>query len=474
MAKNIIKDIVPPGKTSEKKKGILSLSREEIKKGSAPFLTVDKIRPPEKPKTEAVLPEPGKTLPAPEETGETFDYAPERGGGTPESSGKKKLFWITIAIMAGIALVSVLGFLLTPVLSSAKVFVTLRSDDVETGYEMEAKLDPPSGELGFQVISVNQIEKTKEIPATEEVELIKKAEGPIVIYNAYGSQNQRLIKNTRFESPDGRIYRLTQSVVVPGALVKNGEMTPGSIEAIVTADSPGEQYNIENTDFSIPGFKGDPRYGKFYGRSKPGTPIAGGFAGKKKVAGEKEIESARNELKELIQEELVKSASAQKPANYVMYTDGMFFAFEDGGVAAKENLILKDTVYVSQKGSVKIIIMGKDELMRAIAKVALSDWDGSGVSIPEIEKLDFKLKNKDKINPEEAVSLSFNVSGMVKIIRQIDQELLKTKILGAKKTSFQAVLGEFKNIKKAEAVIKPFWSGKFPENREKIKIFENS
>ncbi len=480
MAKNQIKDIVSPNKNVQKRGGLLSLTREDIKKKS--LISLPSSKTPELVENiEATLPREQKVpvinlrqdnITAPLAFTSSERTIPD----TPlliDSPHRRK--WLSVLVVVGVLTVGLLivGFIATPSLSSAKISITPRSEDIEVNYEVVAKLVPENDSLGFQIISIPKIEKNKEIPATKEEDVFKKAEGPIVIYNSYSSASQRLIKNTRFESPDGKIYRLTQSVVVPGMRVKTNDSEPGSIEAIVTADSPGQEYDIGNSDFSIPGFKGDPRYGKFYARSKPGAPISGGFSGKKKVADEKDVVVARNELKNLIREELIKNALSQKPADYVMYDDGMFFDFEDGDVSSNENIILKDTVSITESGNAKIIIFNNKELSNLIAQKGISDWDNSDIFIPEIEKLDFKIKDREKFDVSQAGSINFNFSGKAKIIWLIDAEVLKNKIRGAKKSLFQAVLADFKNIKKADATVRPFWTNKFPENVDKIEILEN-
>ena len=116
--------------------------------------------------------------------------------------------------------------------------------------------------LVFQFMSLEEI-KSKEVPATFEQKLQRKANGKVVIYNAYSATPQRLIKNTRLESADRKIFRINDSVVVPGVTTVKGEVVPGSVEVTVFADAPGKEYNIGTTNFTIPGFKGDPRYTKF-------------------------------------------------------------------------------------------------------------------------------------------------------------------------------------------------------------------
>ena len=64
---------------------------------------------------------------------------------------------------------------------------------------------------------------------------------------------------------------------MPGESLVSGKTVPGSTETAVSADEAGKEYNIGKTDFTIPGFKGDARYSKFYARSK--TDMEGGFIG---------------------------------------------------------------------------------------------------------------------------------------------------------------------------------------------------
>lgn len=479
MAKNQIKDIVLSNKNVQKRAGLLGLTREDIKKKSEISLT-PKRGPEQIGSTQTATPnQKNIAISSPRQdnvitppTLKPSEHTATDGPLLIASPHHRK--WFSILIIMGVLLATILiiGLIATPSLSSAKINVTPRSEDVDVAYNFTAKLTPDNGSLGFQIISIPKIEKSKEIPATREEDVFKKAEGPIVIYNSYSSANQRLIKNTRFESPEGKIYRLTQSVVVPGTRVKNNETEPGSVEVTVVADSPGQEYDIGNSDFSIPGFKGDPRYGKFYARSKPGVPISGGFSGKKKIADEKDIVAARGELKNLIREELIKNALSQKPADYVMYDDGMFFDFEDGDISSNENILLKDTVSITERGSAKIIIFNNRELSNLIAQKGISDWDNSDIFIPEIEKLDLKIKNREKFDISQASSTNFSLNGKVKIIWPIDREALKNKIRGTKKSLFQAVLADFKNVKKADATVNPFWTNKFPENIDKIEVLD--
>ncbi|NMB92510.1 MAG: hypothetical protein GYA31_02720 [Parcubacteria group bacterium] len=91
-----------------------------------------------------------------------------------------------------------------------------------------------------------------------------KAKGVITIINNYSTSPQILVATTRFETSDGKIFRLDSRIVIPGATTKDGVLQPASIDVNVTADQPGPDYNIpactEPCKFTIPGFKGTDKF----------------------------------------------------------------------------------------------------------------------------------------------------------------------------------------------------------------------
>jgi len=177
-----------------------------------------------------------------------------------------------IRLIAGVA-VLVLLIAAVFVFSGATVTIEPRQKNIKVDIEAVAK---NSGELAYETIAVGGV-KTVYLQATGESKVEKKASGTIIVYNNYSSAPQRLIKNTRFETPTGLVYRIDKSIIVPGTRVESGKIIPGSVETTVFADLPGPNYNIGLNDFTVPGFKGTPRYEGFYARSK--TTMAGGFIG---------------------------------------------------------------------------------------------------------------------------------------------------------------------------------------------------
>src|SRR3989338_4190473 len=117
------------------------------------------------------------------------------------------------------------------------------------------------------------------------------AGGVVPVSTAYSPASQRLIANTRFEAPDGHIYRIRDSVTVPG--MKQG--VAGTVSATLYADSPGPAYNKSGgVSFTIPGFKNDPRDAKITARSE--GALSGGFVGDETVVAPADLAAAKAAL----------------------------------------------------------------------------------------------------------------------------------------------------------------------------------
>lgn len=367
--------------------------------------------------------------------------------------------------VAGVSVFFLLFVLLT-YFSGTVVEVTPLQKNVVVNGNFLAQKTPDKGELSFKLIVLEDSLKG-EVPATTEKEIEKKAFGKIIIYNKYSSKSQKLVKRTRFETADGKIYRINKSVVVPGYTKKDGKIVAGSAEVTVYSNIPGEEYNIGLTDFTIPGFKGSPRFNKFYARSK--TPIKEGFSGTVKTASLEDISKTEEDLQNSLKETLLAQARSQVPGDFILYDDAVFFLFKN-----KNNSIysIKDSIEITEKGSLYGVLLNKNELSKYIAADTVVSYDGSDVKAQGLEDLKLSVTKRDEFNPVKDTNFNFTLSGPVKIIWKIDRNAITQDLAGKNKIDFLDIIGKYSNIQKASATVRPFWKKTFPENSEDIVIKE--
>ncbi len=378
---------------------------------------------------------------------------------------EKKGGW-RIWLVATIA-VLFLTFSIFQVFSSAEVFVIPRIGEASLSGDFKIKAEGSAelskGELFFEPVS---FEKTvsKEVVADGEKEVSRKSSGTIIVYNNYSENSQKLIKNTRFETTDGLIYRIDKSIVIPGKSIVAGKTVPGSVEATVYADEAGPKYNIGLVDFTIPGFKSDPgRYNGFYARSK--TPMTDGFSGMAKFVSDSKQKLSRAEMRSSLEKEMFLEASQAMKDGYFIPKGAYTIEFESLPLQNAEN----GQVSLKEKGKLVVFSFVTEYWDRTMAFSA--PFSGliasSTVILKNRDILDFSWKLRPKIDSPE---ISFSVDGMAHFVWAVDGRKLAGELAGARRSDFEEILKNYGEIESANVSIYPFWRKTFPGDSAKIKV----
>ncbi|MFZ2303433.1 MAG: hypothetical protein WAV98_01415 [Minisyncoccia bacterium] len=375
-------------------------------------------------------------------------------------AGKGVLFALLFALLL------TAGFFLANYFAMATIEVTPITRGVQIDNKFTATVDENEDELVFHFTSLTE-EKAKEVPATIEKKIQKKASGVVTIYNKYSADSQRLIKNTRLEDDvTHKIFRIDESVVVPGAKVSGGKVTnPGAIEVVVYADTVGKDYNIGNTNFTIPGFKGDPRYTKFTASSKPYSPITGGFSEVKKVPSDEAIVLAQEELKQDLKKIAVEKARAQIPTEVSFFPGSMIVRFEE----VPQNFDHPSTV--SMRATVSVFFFDTAELTKKIAELLpLEDRENPFV-ITNISALDFKfVEEVNNIILSDLETIRFHLTGKADFVGKIDSKKISEDFAGKNKKDINEITKKQINIGGVNVIIRPIWKKAFPTDPAKIIV----
>jgi len=456
MPRNIVQDVIPRGDRR-------SITKIPVRESIPLPLPVEEF--PEESERDTTEPEPVEDILNSDkpEPGFRFqkpvDDSSSWGYGRP--SGHSHWFLWVIGVLSTAALIFVLGSLF----SGATVTVTPRSENLAVNLDLEAKEKPALGEFGYTVYTLVR-DKEKIVPADGERPIQSKASGTIIVYNDYSAVSQRLVKNTRFETPSGLIYKIANSITIPGRHLVAGETVPGSVEAVVYAETAGEEYNIGMTDFTIPGFKSNPdRFSNFYGRSK--TAMTGGKIGTEKFVSDEKSNQTRTEIDAELVKELVANAMADVPPDSVFYDGAYRVNFEPTMSSSK---VTGNNMPVAERAYFTAFFLKRSDLGREIAENLVKGYDDTPVEI--INPTDLKFTPKEPQDKGETVAgvLSFNLRGAGTIIWQFDEGKLKNELAGKAKSDLGEVVGKYSSILKAEAVIRPFWTRTFPKSADKIKF----
>ncbi|HRH25881.1 MAG TPA: hypothetical protein PLF31_00185 [Candidatus Paceibacterota bacterium] len=308
--------------------------------------------------------------------------------------------------------------------------------------------------------SVEQVQFT--VLAGEPEQVTERAEGTITIYNEFGTGSQTFVKNTRFQTPSGKIYRIQNAVVVPGYKMVAGKKVAGSVDAVVTADAPGEAYNLATGDFKIPGLEGDERYAGFYAKVK--TPIQGGFSGTRNKVSQADVAEAY--------------ATAIESRKTIMAAS----AGGDGFVAIPSLVFTEQDspkqTEVSTAGEATFVGTLRTHSIR-LSEEVLSDYllalskkkqtNDERIMVSSVDTVTAEPEKKTQ-SPWTDTVQRLRISGSVPVTWYFNEQKLTEDLAGKSKDNLSGVLAAYTGIEEAEAIVRPFWKTSFPTEPGEIEV----
>ena len=367
------------------------------------------------------------------------------------------LFKLTISFLI-LILFGAFGFVALNRVSTAAINIFPYKETLTVDSRLRARANTTADGLQFEIAQLSA-EESGLVTATGITSGGQKASGKITVYNNYGSAPQKLIANTRFETSDGKVYRIKGAISVPGM---------GVLEATVYADQAGEEYNIGPSDFTLPGLKGGARFEKVFAKSK--SAMSGGSSGNARVVKKEDIDSARTAVNEKLKNRLTETLSKQKPEGYVLFANAVKIEYIENADNPKVGDSVGRSMAFKTKGSAAGYLFKKDDLAKALADDNSGDLKkapkNETVAVDNVEALDFSLISADAKNKEITVRLK----GDADFVWTVDTAKLLEEIINYKGKDYTSVFQNYPAIEKAAIVQSPKWWPRFPKDKSKIKI----
>lgn len=386
----------------------------------------------------------------------------------PERSRKKSIIPFFsgkfLGIFGGAALLVAL-LALYFILPKAEISVQAKTEAVSQNLNIVAdkgvsKIDFAQNKISAQLIKLDK-RQTKEFAATGQRQVNDKARGTLTIYNEYSSSAQALVEKTRFASGDGKIFRLTKSITVPGAKIQEGKIIASSIDAEVEADQPGGDYNIPAGRFTIPGFQGTPKYSAFYAQSK--SAMSGGASGLMKVVTQDDYNKAEDEIWKELQPSLDSEFKNQLP-------DG--FKIIDGATKEEISSVESDAAAgataekftMTVKGTASAILFEEKDILEIIKKKLADKLNSDKELSLSADQFEYDISSIDYSRGQ--INMRVNVSG--KLVWKVDSNDLKRQIAGQNEKAIRDIFAGHSEVSEAKVVFWPFWVKSAPANLDKV------
>jgi hypothetical protein len=378
---------------------------------------------------------------------------------------------VIFALLGVIAAVSAIGAAVVLFLPKATVHVTPHKTVQNTDIQFDAVAEGgmPADDRGER-IAARIIEKDVEVTLSATAtgtsgSSNQKARGTVVIANAYGKESQPLVATTRLETADGKVFRLTEGIVVPGMTDIGGKQTPGAIEASVIADQAGEAYNIGSTEFTIPGFKGSPKYAAFSAKSSK-TFVGGSSTASDgmTVVSQADREKVESDAKAEAKSRFLADASTTLAAGEKILDESMDIVPQSPSApqvgTAASSFEYKSVFHV------RAFAFSEDEI-RAKAESGAAK-EVAGIAFHPVS---VTLAYGEASADYDRRAVRVRAHTLITLESDVDADKFRVAIAGQDASSIEKILGTFSGIKKISVDFSPAWFvSSIPSSENRISV----
>lgn len=366
----------------------------------------------------------------------------------------------------GISAAAILGVVAFWILPRGTVRVVLRPLPVQINEVVRISTDlstPKKLDLPGEMISAKR-NLEKELTSTSTIKVLEKAKGNLTIFNSFGTAPQTLVATTRFETPEGVIFRLNEKITVPGAKkAADGSLIPGQITAAVTADKAGPDGNLPPVKiWRIPGFKGTPRYEKFYAESA--SAMTGGFEGERAAPSESEVAEVKKNLAAELENSLRGESSVLMSDNFTLLPGAEQFRLAREEVDYNASDTSKFSIFA--EGELRSLVFETEMLKSALTEISAERLEDIG----PLEIRDFSVGYTEPQVDWSAGSMVFRATGTIVFEEKTDKASLPERLRGLNEEEIKKVLFDWPGLDRVSVGFWPFWVRSMPADASKIEV----
>jgi hypothetical protein len=207
----------------------------------------------------------------------------------------------------------------------------------------------------------------------------------------------------------------------------------------------------------LPGFKGKPQFTQV-GANLVGE-IAGGSAGVKKSVPNDVLDGVSQKLKIELENKLRARATQEILPTQIGYESLYQFTYKDPVLEASD---APEKARAVLSGTLSAPVFDRVLLTKALAKLALKDYNDEEISLAHIELLPIKYIEGQKVDLMTDEKVTFHVEGPGSFIWKVDTDTFTRALLNVSKDDVKKVMTRFPSIDHVDATLRPFWKQYFP------------
>lgn len=368
---------------------------------------------------------------------------------------------VLIFIIAVVLLVSIILYFS---LAKAKIYLKIKSQPAKISFTTQVKEDVEADNnyletniLKGRILEL-VMEKTKEFTIKGQEQASEKYGGIMTIVNDK-SEDQLLVSRTRFESTNGKIFRIHERIIVPAK---------GSIDAYVISDEVGEGYKELPGKFILPGFKNEYSRTKVYGQTTE-TMVKKSITSY--IIAQEDIDNVKDDvISELEKDALNKLRELLIRGEQLSESDitTEIISSESTKEIGEESKDFEYTIKLKVIG----VVFKQDELL-TLAQSFLNNQLTETQQLVNYNNDSFEYDITNYAADEKSITLEVELSAEV-MQNTRSESLDKGKFKGLTQREIIDYLDTLPAMDSVEVIFSPFWVKQAPRFSDHIEIIINS
>lgn len=316
----------------------------------------------------------------------------------------------------------------------------------------------------------NEAEGTGEAKASGKKPVGDKAKGTVTVSNSWGTDTEKLPKNTELISSDKSLtFRTVSDVTIAGASVALvggvATISAGKTDVAVVADQPGDQYNIGPSKFTIQGLSAG-KSSKIIGNSS--ANMSGGTTKELTVVAQIDLDQALESAKKLAEESAKTNLKNALPNGEMLLEKTLSVSVTTGVPNHAVGDEVETVSVVAKASTIGYGVRNSDieNVLKSIFEDGLAD--SKAVILPDISTIEWLVTVKD----EGKYELAKEIEGQ--IIAVIDVNTVRKQTSRKLKSTVSSNLQDKFSAASTEINVSPNWWPLTPmlQSRISVKIEE--
>lgn len=384
--------------------------------------------------------------PTPPKTQTGWSHQPTVQARPADWSKWKKVIWPLSALVLILILIG--AFLVLP---KVEVKLKVKSENYQGSTDIQVSSEQATS-IENKIFPGKLVDITKEkedkFPTTGKRNLGGKASGTITIYNNLDSNAHSFAAGTKLSS-SSKTFILKDSVSVPGATVQNLKIVPGSVNAEIEAENPGEDYNVKAGRFTIVGLSAGQQEA-IYGQSS--KDLTGGFSKEVQVVSQTDYDGAKAKMIQELNDNLKKELQGQSSGLAVLDEATQIDLVEETSSAKVDSEATEFNLKIKER--LRAMVFDRNNFNQFVIKILEA-------RLPSDKML--SLGPNDLISPQikekkyDQGSLSLEAKVSAQMSSRVDIQKVKENLLGKSQKQSQDYLNHLDGIDSSEIRYSPSW-----------------